>query len=231
MLKKLLLAGAVLSVFALPAKAVVLNAIDVGASGTTNINGVVEPFGVVPGLSSSLFLEYTGLSNGGLTWNFNYSLTNTGSVDSRISSFGLNTTPNVAGATSTGLFSNPLLNVQAGFLGVVDFCASAGPQCGGGGGDGLLPGQSASGTFALTFDNILLAIVLDAAFSRYQSIDGSVFNLVGASGFGINGVSINPLVSPVPIPGALVLFLSGLAGLGWLGRLRSKKLAAQPAAA
>ena len=229
MLKALLLAGAMFA-SVLPAKAVTLLATDIGATGTTTINGFVEPVGVVPGLTSSLTLTYTGLSDGGLTWNFDYTLANTGTLG-RVSSFGLNVTPQLASASSTGLFSNALLNVQAGFLGLVDFCASVGPQCGGGGGGGLLPGQSASGSFDLTFSTVLASILLDAAFSRYQAIDGSIFNLVGASGFGINtGVNINPLISPVPIPGALVLFLSGLVGLGWLGKLRGKRVA-QPAAA
>lgn len=223
-MRKLLMASVMLGALAMPAKAVTVLATDIGASGTTAINGVVEPFGVITGLTGTLYLEYTGLTNGGLTWNFDYTVTNTSTnIDSRISGFGLNTTPNPVSGASTGLFNTVQVGSQAGFLGTVDFCATAGSTCGGGGGGGLLPGQTASGDFDLTFSVLLSQLILDGAFLRYQSINGSVFDIIGGSGFGINtGVNINPLVSPVPIPGALVLFLSGLFGLGGLQWLRGR---------
>jgi hypothetical protein len=224
-----LLAGAVVTS---PASAVVLNATDVGASGTTTIQGVVQQGGqdiIVQGLTGSLFLEYDGLSNGGLTWNFDYTVTNTTTgvgFTSELSAFGLTTTPNVTGATSTGLFDTALVQVQAGFLGVVDFCATTGPTCGGGGSGGLLPGESASGEFTLTFASVLSSLSLDNAFARFQAIDGTVNGVVfnGASGFGINNnVNITPFVVPGPVAGAGLPALA-FAAAGLLGWSRRRKL-------
>jgi hypothetical protein len=105
-------------------------------------------------------------------------------------------------------------------LPTIDFCAgSSAGTCTGG--NGLTAGQSASGTLALTFATALGLINLDTAYMRFQSIVGSQ---LGDSGAGVNGPSINPLVSPTPLPGAVWMFGTGLAGLALLRR-RRKKLA------
>ena len=72
------LAAALLAFLAmpLPAKAVTVNVFDVGAEGTTNLQGYTDQ-GTIPGLTGSLYLQYDGVTNGGLTWNFDYTVTNT----------------------------------------------------------------------------------------------------------------------------------------------------------
>jgi hypothetical protein len=207
-----------------PSNAVIVNAVDVGVSGTTGVQGLIDGTSV-PGLTGSLFLQFDGLTNGGLTWNFDYTVTNTssGGIGSRISSFGLNTTPNIASATSTGVYGFPDLspNGVPGFIGNVDFCfGSSANGCTGG--NGLDTGQTASGEFTLTFASMLTAISLDSAYMRFQSITGS--NL-GSSGAGLNNdLSINPVVAPVPLGPAGPFFATGLAGLWALARRRRKKL-------
>jgi len=229
-MNKLLLIAAALAaavvISAAPAKAVVLNAGDVGASGTTGIQGQIGGTNVA-GLTGSLFLEYTGLTNGGLTWNFDYTAKNTSSgaiTGSRISSFGLSTTPNIVSGASTGVYGFLQIgpNGVPGFiLPTIDFCAgSSANTCTGG--NGLTLGQSASGTLALTFATALALINLDTAYMRFQSIVGSQ---LGDSGAGVNGPSITPFdVTPTPLPGAVWMFGTGLAGLVLLRR-RRKKLA------
>jgi len=224
----------------LPAKAVTINVGDVGASGTTQLQGYVDVNGnavSIPGLTGSLFLEYDGVTNGGLTWNFDYTVTNTqsGSVTaSRITSFGLSTTPTLSGATSTGLFDYAILNpsfpnVQGPVVsgGAIEVCfSSANGGCSGG--TGLLAGEFASGEFTLTFNQAFSMISLDAAFLRFQSIDGSSYGFQGASGVGFNvgDVSITPLAVPGPMVGAGLpgLFAAGL-GLIALARRRRRRAA------
>ena len=161
-----------------PANAVTVLATDVGASGTTQIQGSVDTFGgLVPGLTGTLFLEFDGVTNGGLTWNFDYFITNTTSIPppstlvARLSSFGLNVTPQVInpnGVVSTGLFSNVFLDPNLVFLGTVDFCASAsGSGCSGGG--GLLAGQSAGGEFTLTFSSVLVCDLARSSLLPFPS--------------------------------------------------------------
>ena len=236
-LRHLLGGIAFLALATLPAKAVVLQATDVGASGTTTIQGFVDVNGQatsIPGLTGSLYLEYDGLTNGGLTWNFDYTVTNTssGTVDARLSSFALGLSPNPVSATSTGLFGfaqvgNNLYPNVAGANNIVDVCfGSSFNTCGGG--LGLLDGQSASGEFTLTFSTVLSSIDLQAALARFQSIDGSPFNFNGASGVGFNvgDVNITPFAVPGPLAGAgipgLVMALGGLIAFN---RRRRQRLA------
>jgi len=235
MLKYLTAALLTALAMSLPAKAVTINVGDVGASGTTQLQGYVDVNGVavsIPNLTGTLFLEYDGVTNGGLTWNFDYTVTNTSSnliTNARISSFGLNTTPNITGGTSTGLFDTvnlnpPFPNVNG--ANAIEMCFASTTGCSGG--DGLLSGEFASGEFTLTFSQVLGAISLDAAYLRFQSIDGSSFGFVGASGVGFNvgDVSITPLAVPGPMVGAGLpgLFAAGL-GLIALARRRRKRAA------
>jgi len=230
------LAAALLVALAMstPAKAVIVNAADVGASGTTSLQGYAD-IGVggdtvsVTGLTASLFLEYTGLTNGGLTWNFDYSITNTssGGTLAKLTSFGFATTPNVASGTSTGLFDTVTINpsfpnvMQAGQN--IDICFA--PDSGCQGGVGLLNGQTADGMFTLTFASALGAISLDQAFVRFQELTATspIYNVSGASGVGIsNNVTITPQVVPGPMLGA---GLPGLlaAGLGLVALARRRR--------
>lgn len=226
-MKRLLLAGAALLAIAMPANAVIINAGDVGASGSTTIQGLVNA-NVQPGLTGSLFLEFDGVSNGGLTWNFDYTLTNTSSAPitgSRISSFGLNTTPNISSATSTGVYGFPDLspNGVPGYIGTVEFCfGSSANGCTGG--NGLTIGQSASGEFSLTFGSVLSSISLDAAYGRFQSISGSPY---GDSGAGLN---TNPNITTFAVPGPIVGaglpgLIAGCLSLLGLARWRKNKAA------
>jgi hypothetical protein len=191
------------------------------------VNGVV-----VPGLTGTLGLTYTGVSAGGTTWNFNYVVDNTssGGITSELSAFALNTTPNPVGGSATGLFSGDVsVNSQLSSGTIVDFCASAGNNsCSGGSSNGIDPTDApAMGTFSLIFATALSSISLDQAFVRYQGITGNGFN--GASGIGTNSnVVINPVViNPVPLPavGAAIPLILGFGGYAaW--RKRRKQAAA-----
>jgi len=186
------------------------------------VNGVV-----VPGLTGTLKLTLTGVA--GATWTFAYTVDNTssGGITSELSGFALNTTPNVVSASATGLYSGDVsINSQLSSGTTVDFCASAGSTCSGGSSNGISPTDPpASGTFSLTFASVLASISLDEAFVRYQGITGNGFN--GASGIGTNSnVVINPVISTVPLPAALPLFVGGLGVMGLVGWRKRRKQAA-----
>lgn len=239
-MQKILAAAVMVWAMTATANAVTVNASDVGFNGTTNIQGYVDAPNAtsIPGLTGSLFLEFNGTSNGGRTWNFDYTVTNTSSgaiTGSRISSFGFGTTPNVTSVQSTGLFdlaltpTNGFPNVN-GAMAIIEMCFSAGNNaCSGG--DGVTKGNNASGTFALTFANASPFITLDAALFRFQSINsGAPFNFHDASGVGFNttDVVINPNVAvPGPAVGAGIPgLIAACAALGMLIRRRRQRLAA-----
>lgn len=228
-MKAFLFSLAMLAMSGIGANAVILNAGDVGASGTTSIQGQIDGTNV-PGLTGSLFLEFENITNGGLTWNFDYLAKNTSGgaiTGSRISSFGLSTTPDIVGGASTGVYGFLQIgpNGVPGFIiPSIDFCAgSSANTCTGG--NGLTLGQQAAGTLSLTFATVLPFITLDTAYMRFQAIVGS--NL-GDSGAGVNGPSITPLdVSPVPLGPSGPFFGAGLFGLLMLQRRRKNKMLAQ----
>jgi len=216
-----------LAVLATPAKAVVVNSGDIGFTGVTGIQGQINGVNQ-PGLTGLLGLTYTGLSNGGLTYNFAYVVSNTSSTPitaSRISSFAFETNPNITAAASTGVYNDPNLpaNGYPGFLpGNVEFCFGSSPNtCEGGG--GLDKGQSAAGSFSLTFASVLASIDLQTAYFRFQSIVGGVGGNSGA-GYNHDIVIINPnLVDNTPVPGAVWLFGSVVAGAGALRTIRNRR--------
>lgn len=222
MYKRLLTVLAVSLLYAVPAKAVVVNAGDIGFTGITAIQGQVEGVNQ-PGLTGLLGLTYTGRTPDNLSWNFNYFVANTSSAPitgSRISSFAFETNPNIVAAASTGVFNDPSLpaNGYPGFLpGNVEFCIGSTPgTCTGG--DGVTQGQATGGTFSLTFASILSSIDLQTAYFRFQSIVGAPGGTSGA-GFNNDIVIINPLTpGTTPVPGAVWLFGSVLAGGAYLRR-------------
>jgi hypothetical protein len=216
-----------LAVLATPAKAVIVNSGDVGFTGVTGIQGQIGGVNQ-PGLTGLLGLTYTGLSNGGLTYNFAYVVSNTSSAPitaSRISSFAFETNPNITAAASTGVYNDPNLpaNGYPGFLpGTVEFCfGNQANTCEGGG--GLTIGQSSGGTFALTFSSVLASIDLQTAYFRFQSIVGGTGGDSGA-GFNHDIVVTNPnLVDNTPVPGAVWLFGSIVAGAGALRTINRRR--------
>lgn len=236
-MKYLVSAAALTLAFATPAMAVTVNVGDVGANGTTTLQGFVDVGGSaqsISGLTGTLFLKYTGVENGGKTWDFNYTVTNTSSGNttaSSIGSFGLNTTPNLAGADSTGLYDLALLNPSfpnVNGANAIEVCFSAGNNSCNGNGNTLTEGQSASGTLQLNFSNVLSSISLDAAYLRFQGIDATSPHLSGDSGVGFNvgDVVINPTSAvPGPVVGAgLPGLLAACVGLWGLQRRRRNRI-------
>lgn len=210
---------------ALPATAaVVINSANTGYSFSYDYAGQVNGSSTTQ-ISALADFTFTGVSNNGLTYNFSYSLLNDSVVDSRIRSFGFDTSGTVTSLSSTGVYAYTQQNGQfPEGLGNRDLCfiATGNGQCNGGqGGLTSNPDQSGGGTFAITFSQVMEAVTFDNFAVRFQSINP------GLNGGGTSGVGIGALVSggspgAVPEPGTWLMMIVGFGLVG--ASLRQRRI-------
>ncbi len=176
-------------------------------------------YAYAPGTFLSAQVTYTLQSLAGNTAVFTVGITNTTTADqtgiNRLTSFGVGVlTPDLSG---TQIDNSSIFTVRDGGnvpsgVGWVDFCATSGPSCSGGGGGGL--GEATSHTFNMTL-SFVSAVAGGVSFDepfyvRYQSIgadSGSVATegcIAGTPGCG---------GGQVPEPGTLALASLALFGL------------------
>ena len=214
---KLTLAAAALfgTASAAHAGAITVDAGDIGSAFTVGYDGFSDG-NVIDGLTGQTTFTLTGVT--GNSYTFDYEVANTSSApidQSRVSIFGFNTDPDIVSASSTGAFdSSASGNVPSGF-GKVEVCfkGSGGPNCSGGGGDGVFMGDTAEGTLTLNFADAVGQLTLSDFFVRYQAIEGA-----GAPGSAIGRGTVSSTGgstggTPVPAPAGLALFAIGAAGL------------------
>jgi hypothetical protein len=213
---------------ALPAgAAVIIN------SANSGYNFEVDYTGQVNGSSTDQIgalasFTFTGVTNNGLTYNFGYSLTNNSTVDSRIRSFGMDTTGTVTSLSSTGIYDTA--ETDGHFpegLGNRDLCfiATGNGQCNGGpGGLTSNPDQTGTGSFSLTFAQVMESISFDNFAVRFQSINP------GLNGGGTSGVGLGSLVdsgggpvSTAPEPATWLMMLGGFGLVGFALRRRRER--------
>jgi len=163
------------------------------------------------------------------SWVFEYTITNTSSVASRLRSFGFDVT-NSAGAaitqrSATGVYatSGSGDNFPEGF-GTVNTCfrATGGSNCTGGP-NGLTKGLSATGLFTLSFASKPVSLTLDRFVTRFQSISPKVNN--GDSGIGKQLTLIKTDPGGVPEPAQWLLLIGGFGITGATLRRRKAVLA------
>lgn len=212
----LAVAALLASASAAQANVITVSAADIGNSYTVDYDGFTDGQ-TIDGLTGQTTFTLTGVT--GTTYSFDYSVANTSSdpIDaSRLSIFGFNTDPDIAGATSTGEFDQTASgNVPSGY-GYVEVCfkGAGGPNCSGGGSAGVELGDSTTGSLTLSFADMIDELTLSDFFVRYQSIDGPGMN--GGSAIGRGTVSSSGSSSggtPVPAPAALGLFAIAAGGL------------------
>jgi hypothetical protein len=201
-----------------------------GGSVLIKFNGLTDGPTLVPGLAAELTLTFSSVSPDGKTYNFAYSLFNSSSgqvTGSRISSFGFNTDPNVAGGSATGLFDVLHLGDSYPIIDDPEVCLfnpnGRGGVCTGSGG-GLSKGQTGTGTLSLRFSSVPVgsSITLSNFVDRYQSITG-VAGVTSAVGQQVR----TPPPPPVPEPGTWAMMLVGFGGMGLRMRRRAKRLSLQ----
>jgi len=200
-----------LCLFASTASAVTVSAVN--EQFTLDFNGIIN--GVQQdGLTSSA--TFTVDSFAGNTWVFDVELSNTSSnpiTQSLVTAFGFATNPDVAsGSTANGdIFDRVFLTDMTPQPNLTDIevCvnASNGNNCSGQGNTGISLGNSEQLTLTLVLTNPTATLELTDFFVRYQSLEGQT----GSS---------SAIGTVVPLPAAAWLFLSGLAGLFGVKRLK-----------
>ena len=199
--------------------AVLINAANAGYNFSIDYTGLVNgsSTNLVGGLGNFTF---TGVTNGGKTYNFGYSVLNDSSVSSRLTAFGFDVDPNVSAASSTGTFGSANLNNNFPMVGTIDVCfeADSNGNCTGGSA-GVTQNQTGTGTFALTFAQVMQSVSLSDFTTRFQSINPSVNG--STSGVGIGAVvqgGGNPIAAPEP--GTWLMMLGGFGFIGFALRRR-----------
>lgn len=184
----------------------------------------------------SAFADFTfdGVTNNGRTYNFSYSMTNDSIVDSRIRSFGLDTSGTVTSLSATGAYRYTDLDGQFPVgLGRLDLCFTAtgnGSCTGGPGGLSSNPDESGTGTFAITFANVMQSVTFDNFAVRFQSINPKVNG--SSSGVGIGSLVSGGGGSPItaPEPGTWLMLLVGFGLVGHMLRRRGAPMPLRQAA-
>ncbi|RYD94879.1 MAG: PEP-CTERM sorting domain-containing protein [Sphingomonadales bacterium] len=200
--------------------AVLINAANSGYNFTVDYTGLVNgsSTNLVGGLSTFTF---TGVSNGGLTYNFGYSVTNDSSVASRLTAFGFDVDPNVSSASSTGTFAGANLYNNFPQVGTIDVCfeADSNGNCTGGSG-GVNQNQTGTGTFALTFAQVMQSVSLSEFTTRFQSINPSVNGSTSGVGIGavVQGGPGQTITAPEP--GTWLMMMGGFGMVGFALRRR-----------
>ena len=177
----------------------------------------------VPGLSADLLLTFQGVNVNG-DYIFLYVLTNTSTLNpsSEATGFGFNIDPgtfNLASSDVNGDFTNISSgSISNGFS--VEFCATGGPNCAGGGsnGDGVGAGGF-DGDFLLAFTGADPGtITLTQPIIRFQS--------TGTDG---EGSAVGVPTNPVPEPATWAMMLVGVGTVGYALRRRRKGVLPQAA--
>lgn len=220
MIKHVAGAAAIILFSAMPASAaVIINSTNSGYNFSYDFVGQVNGSSTTQ-VSALADFTFTGVSNNGLTYNFSYSLLNDSAVASRIRSFGFDTTGTVASLGSTGSYAYTQTGGQfPEGLGNRDLCfiATSNGQCNGGpGGLTSNPDQTGSGTFAITFANVMESVTFDNFAVRFQSINPSINGSTSGVGLGSlvggGGGGGNPITAPEPGTWLMLLVGFGLVG-------------------
>ena len=195
-----------------------LTAGDVGSTFSMGFNGIVDG-SVMPKLAANA--TFTLLSKAGDTWNFQVDFDNDllGSVDGRISTFGLNSDPNIANAIAGAGPFNKAVTTNVNYPQTstdLEFCFTAGPNCSGGGGGGILANTTGSQLFSLIYAPGTSSITLSNFVIRWQSLPN------GGSGIGTAGDPYDP-VDPfggIPEPSSWAMLIAGFGLVGAVARRR-----------
>jgi hypothetical protein len=219
------LSAASLVALATPATAasVLYNGTTYAQSSPIVINFAGQTSGALGTLTLTLTGTQAGSKSGETDYLFTYSLLNPspnpGNPSANISGFGFNITnasvdlsTSSASTTSGGTATNAINGVGSGQISsgiTVDFCATAGPTCSGGGNGGPTPGNTFGGNLVLELTSSPSVLDLAGPVLRFQN--------TGPNG---NGSDTGLPVPGVPEPASWALMLIGFGAIGWTIRRR-----------
>jgi hypothetical protein len=176
----------------------------------------------VPTATAKAVVDFLGTSNGGKTFAFDYTLTNTssGAGNFNISSIGFNVpnfqtfafvTPGPFADDNT-IYANR--TTGSGEFSADDICLYAGSTCNGGGNSGIIKGQTTHGAFDITFASVPTDLQLSDFDVKFQNAPTN--STFGTSTFG---------PPPVPELPTWSLMIIGIGGIGVTARRRQSRLA------
>lgn len=164
-------------------------------------------------------------------WNFTYSITNDSNFDSKIRSFGFDTSVSDP-STFTGNSPFTYEYANASFIegvGTMDVCFAGGSDgCTGhntGSGTSYInDGQTGNGSFSLTFANVMEEVTFDHFAMKFVSVSPNVNGQNWGAGLGqivsITPPNNQPLVAPEP--GTWLMMLGGFGMIGYAMRRRER---------
>ncbi len=205
--------------YATEAKAALVTVDSVGDSFTVDFDGNVAGQNL-PGLTAEAVFTVTAFTSSSISFKIDLTNTTSDPLDSRVSSLGFDTTPDITGASASGIFNFAVLgsSYPNGF-GSIEACFNDAQAntCNGGGGGGVNKGSTGTFNIVLDFNGPITQFSFDKFGVRYQSITGTT---LGTSGTGTGTVNTDP--TPAPEPTTMVLLGTGLVGAA-LARRRARQ--------
>ncbi len=177
------------------------------------------------GADLSASVTYTLITLGSNSASFAVSVNNTTPTaqpgTNRLTIFGVDVvTPSLTAASgNSSVFNNVVQNSNMPGIGTIDFCATSGPNCSGGGGGGLGEQLSDSFTLSLGFSQTVPPITFENFVVRYQSV-GPNGDSIAFSGCVQGDAGCGP--TNVPEPATLALVGGALLGLAASRRRRMR---------
>ncbi|WP_162256455.1 cistern family PEP-CTERM protein [Sphingomonas sp. Root710] len=170
-------------------------------------------------LSAAGDFTFTGVTNAGRTFNFDYSLTNTSSRTSRIRAFGFDTSGTLDSLNATGAFTWEYKDVAfPEQVGTMDACFAAGSGCTNHASGGVTRNNTGSGSFALTFATAMESVDLERFSLKFvglsQNINGQNWGVgLGSIGAITAGAGPgDPITAPEPATWLMMILGFGLIG-------------------
>ncbi|RVT90262.1 cistern family PEP-CTERM protein [Sphingomonas crocodyli] len=168
------------------------------------------------GAEGEATFNFLGASSNNKVFSFSYNIANTStgaSANSRLGAFGFNTSvDNYTLATTGTAFSGMKNGGNFNGLGVHDLCFYAGPNCNGGGNNGInVALGEVNGGFTLTFASSQSSLTLTDFVARWQAAQ----NNGSTSGFGVP--------KAIPEASTWAMLMIGFGGIGLTVRSRRRQ--------